>query len=71
MDKIWDRKSFEVVARCGGDENHESPRRTDNSRTLKKLEKLKNIHVVCESLHEEESNISRTKNKHGYMDQWN
>ena len=38
MDKIWDRKSFEV----GGhwplwrDEKNEWPRRTDKSRTLKK-----------------------------------
>ena len=38
MDKIWDRKSFEV----GGhwplwrDEKNELPRRTDKSRTLKK-----------------------------------
>ena len=34
MDKIWDRKSFEV-GRCGGDEKPEWPRRTDKSRTLK------------------------------------
>ena len=36
MDKIWDRKSFEVGGRCGGDEKTEWPRRTDKSRTLKK-----------------------------------
>ena len=38
MDKIWDRKSFEVgvIGRCGEDENPEWPRRTDKSRTLKK-----------------------------------
>ena len=31
MDKIWDRKSFEVGGHgcCGGDENPERPRRTD------------------------------------------
>jgi len=31
MDKIWDRKSFEVG---GGDEKTEWPRRTYKSRTL-------------------------------------
>ena len=38
IDKIWDRKS-EVICRCGGDEKTERPRRTDNSRTLKKTPK--------------------------------
>ena len=35
MDKILDKKSFEVGC-CGGDEKTERPRRTDKSRTLKK-----------------------------------
>ena len=34
MDKILDKKSFEV-GRCGGDEKTEQPRRIDKSRTLK------------------------------------
>ena len=38
MDKIWDRNpsKSEVIGRCGGDEKNKGPRRTDNSRTLKK-----------------------------------
>ena len=36
MDKIWDRKSFEVIGRCGKDDKTEWPRRTDKSRTLPK-----------------------------------
>ena len=41
MDKIWDRKSFEVegIGRCGGDEKNERPRRSDKNRTLKKIKK--------------------------------
>ena len=35
MDKILDKKSFEVGC-CGGDEKTDRPRRTDKSRTLKK-----------------------------------
>jgi len=39
MDKIWDRNpsKSEVIDRCGGDEQNEWPRRTDKSRTLKKI----------------------------------
>jgi len=38
MDKIWDRDPLksEVIGRCDEDEKNEWPRRTDNSRTLKK-----------------------------------
>ena len=43
MDKIWDRKSFEVGGHCGGDEKNEWPRRTDKSRTLKKIKKEKDL----------------------------
>jgi len=39
MDKIWDKKSFEVIGRCGGNEKTEWPRRTDKSRTLKNKNK--------------------------------
>ena len=39
MDKIWDRNpsKSEVVAVVAGDEKTEWPRRTDKSRTLKKI----------------------------------
>ena len=39
MDKIWYRNpsKSEVIGRCGGDKKNEWPRRTDKSRTLKKI----------------------------------
>ena len=39
MDKIWDRNpsKSEVIGHCGGDEKTEWPRRTDKSRTFKKI----------------------------------
>ena len=47
MDKIWDRKSFEVGGRCGGDETTKWPRRTDKSRLLKK-EKVTIAHICSD-----------------------
>ena len=39
MDKIWynNPSMYEVIGRCGGDEETELPRRTDKSRKLKKV----------------------------------
>ena len=42
MDEIWDRTSFEVIGRCGGDKQTELPPRTDKSRTLKTERKYHN-----------------------------
>jgi len=39
MDKIWDRKSFEVgvIGRCGGNEKNEWPCRTNKKSNAKKI----------------------------------
>ena len=48
MDKICDRNpsKSEVIGRCGRDEKPEWPRRTDKSRTLKKIKNKIIIYIV-------------------------
>ena len=48
MDKIWYRNpsKSEVIGRCGGDEKPEGPRRTDRSRTLKRLDKYQYLGLM-------------------------
>ena len=56
----------EVFGRCGGDEKNEWPRRTDKSRTLKKIKKIINMSyfqklTFCLYFHQESSQNGTVK----------